>query len=82
MADLLRDRDQRRACRMAQSSVENLNKLGLPKKKGWPQPHKMSSWQDYQSLFCQIELEEQDHQSRSLDCEMGESQDEREPHLG
>ena len=33
-------RDQQRACRMAQASAENFNKLGLLKRKEWPQCHR------------------------------------------
>ena len=46
--------------------------------KVWPQCHKAGSWQGCQSCFCQ---KEQSHLSRSPDCEAGESQGEREPHL-
>ena len=65
----------------ALASAENLNKLGLPKMKEWPQCHKRSSRQECQSFLCRKE-KEQSHQSRSSDHEMGESQNEREPHVG
>ena len=52
--------------------------LGLPKRNGWPQYHKVSNWQERQSRICQ---KEQSHQSKSPGREMGESQGEREPHL-
>ena len=74
-------RYQRRACRIVQISVENLNKPGLPNRNGWPQCHKMSSWQVRPSRLCQTE-KKQSHQSRSPDREMGESRGERKPHLG
>ena len=35
----------------------NLNILGLPKRKEWPQCHKESSWQELQSRLCQKENE-------------------------
>ena len=60
---------------------ENLNILGLPKRKEWLQYHKESSWQERQSRPCQKE-KEQSRLSRSPDHEGGESQDGREPHLG
>ena len=46
-------RDQQRACRMAQAVAENLNILGLPKRKVWPQRHRESSRQVPQSRLCQ-----------------------------
>ena len=36
---------------------KNLNKLGLPKRKEWPQCHKMSSWQGRLSYLCKKEKE-------------------------
>ena len=45
-------RDQQRACRMAQASAE---KLGLPKRKEWPQCHRESSCQERRSRPCQKE---------------------------
>ena len=60
---------------------KNWNKLGLPKKKEWPQCHRESSWQERQSRPCQKE-KEQSRQSRVPDHEGGESQGGREPHLG
>ena len=59
---------------------KNLNKLGLLKRKEWPQCHRERSWQVRQRRLCQKE-KEQSRQSRSPDREMGESQGEREPHL-
>ena len=50
-------RDQQRACRMAQASAKNLNKLGLLKRKEWPQCHRESSWQVRRSHRCQKEKE-------------------------
>ena len=60
---------------------KNLNKLGLLKRKEWPQCHRESSWKVRQSQPCQKE-KEQSRQSRVPDREKGESQSEREPHLG
>ena len=60
---------------------KNLNILGLPKRKEWPQCHRESSWQERRSLPCQKE-KEQSRLSRVPDHEGGESQDGREPHLG
>ena len=60
---------------------KNLNILGLPKRKEWPQCHRESSWQERRSCPCQKE-KEQSRQSRVPDHEGGESQDGREPHLG
>ena len=51
-------RDQQRACMMAQASAENLNKLGLLKRKEWPQCHRKSSWQERRSRYCQKEKEQ------------------------
>ena len=62
---------------MAQASAE---KLGLPKRKEWPQCHRESSWQERRSRPCQKE-KEQSRQSRAPDHEGGESQSGREPHL-
>ena len=53
----------------------SLNKLSLLKRNGWSQCHKVNTWQGCQSCFCQKE-KEQRHQSRSPDCEMGESKGE------
>ena len=36
---------------------KNLNILGLPKRKEWPQCHKVSSWQGRHSRLCQNEKE-------------------------
>ena len=58
----------------------NVNLLGLPKRKEWPQCHRESSWQVRWSRLCQKE-KEQSCQSRIPDHEGGESQGEREPHL-
>ena len=60
---------------------KNLNKLGLPKRKEWPQCHRESSWQECQSRPCQKE-KEQSRLSRVSDYEDGENQGGREPHLG
>ena len=60
---------------------KNLNILGLPKRKEWPQCHRNSSWQVRRSRPCQKE-KEQCRLSRAPDHEGGESQDGREPHLG
>ena len=60
---------------------KKLSILGLPKRKGWPRCHKVSSWQVRQSRLCQKEKEE-NHLSRSPDRKEEESQGEREPHLG
>ena len=54
----------------------------LAERKGWPWCHKESNWQVRKSCFCQLE-KEQSHLSRVPDRIMvGESQVEREPHLG
>ena len=58
---------------------KNLNILGLPKRKEWPQCHRESSWQERRSRPCQ---KEKSRLSRVPDHEGGESQDGREPHLG
>ena len=60
---------------------KNWNILGLPKRKEWPQCHRESSWQERRSRLCQKE-KEQSRLSRVPDHEGGESQGEREPHLG
>ena len=60
---------------------KNLNKLGLPKRKEWPQCHRESSWQERRSRPCQKE-KEQSHLSRVPDHEGGESQGGQEPHFG
>ena len=60
---------------------KNWNKLGQPKRKGWPQCHRESSWQERRSRPCQKE-NKQSRLSKVPDHEMGESQDVREPHLG
>ena len=36
---------------------KNLNILGLPKRKEWPQCHRESSWQERRSRLCQKEKE-------------------------
>ena len=59
---------------------KNLNILGLPKRKEWPQCHRESSWQERRSPPCQKE-KEQSRLSKAPDYE-GESQGGREPHLG
>ena len=60
---------------------KNWNKLGLLKRKEWPQCHRDSSWQERRSRPCQKE-KEQSRRSRVPGDEGGESQDGREPHLG
>ena len=60
---------------------KNWNKLGLPKRKEWPQCHRESSWQERRSRPCQKE-KEQSRLFRVPDHEEEESQDGREPHLG
>ena len=60
---------------------KNWNKLGLLKRKEWPQCHRESSWQVRQSRPCQKE-KEQSRLSKAPDHEGGESQSGREPHLG
>ena len=35
--------------------LKNLNKMSLPKRKGWPWRHKVSSWKGRQSRLCQKE---------------------------
>ena len=58
---------------------KNLNILGLPKRKEWPQHHRESSWQEHWSHLCQ---KEQSRLSRVPDHEGGESQGGQELHLG
>ena len=60
---------------------KNWSKLGLPKRKEWPQCHRESSWQERRSRPCQKE-KEQSRLSRVPGHEGGESQGGREPHLG
>ena len=60
---------------------KNLNILGLPKRKEWPQCHRESSWQVRRSRLCQKE-KEQSRLFRVPDHNGGESQGGREPHLG
>ena len=60
---------------------KNWNLLGLLKRKEWPQCHRESSWQVRRSRPCQKE-KEQSRLSRVPHHEVGESQGEREPHLG
>ena len=69
-------RDQQRACREGQASAENLEILGLLKRKEWPQCHRESSWQVRRSRLCQKE-QEQSRLSRVPD-HGGESQVGRE----
>ena len=56
---------------------KNLNILGLPKRKGWLQCYRASSWQVHvrQSLFCQKE-KEHSYLSGLPDREVRESQGE------
>ena len=65
-------------CRLQQ---RNLNILGLPKRKEWPQCHRESSWQERRSRPCQKE-KEQSRLSKAPDHEGGKSQGGREPHFG
>ena len=58
---------------------KNLNILGLPQRKEWPQCHRESSWQERRSRPCQ---KEQIRLSRVPDRKGTESQGGREPHLG
>ena len=60
---------------------KNLNILGLPKRKEWPQCHRESRWQGRQSRLC-LKEKEQSRLSRVPDYEGGESPGDREPHLG
>ena len=67
---------------MAQAPVEKLKHTGPPKKERVaPVSPRESSWQVHQSRFCQKE-KELNRQSRVPDRKGGESQGEREPHLG
>ena len=56
---------------------KNWNKLGLPKRKEWPQCHRESSWQERRSRPCQEE-KEQSRLFKAPDHEGGESQGGRE----
>ena len=60
---------------------EKLEHLGLPKREGWPQRYKVSSWQGRRSLFCQKELG-QSHSPKSRNREMEESQSGQESSFG
>ena len=60
---------------------KNWSKLGLPKRKEWPQCHRESSWQERRSRPYQKE-KEQSRLSRAPDHEGRESQDGQEPHPG
>ena len=60
---------------------KNLNILGLPKRKEWPQCHRESSWQECRSRPYQ-KKKEQSRLSKAPDHDGGESQGGREPHLG
>ena len=60
---------------------KNWNKLGLPKRKKWPQCHRESSWQERRSRLCQKE-KEQSRLSRVSGHEGGETLGGQEPHLG
>ena len=65
---------------MAQVSAEKLEHTGpTEKERVFSLPE--SSWQVRESRLCQEE-KEQSRMSRVLDRKMGESQGEREPHLG
>ena len=59
---------------------KNLNTLGLPIRKEWPQCHRKSSWQERRSRSYQKE-KEQSRLSGVPDHHEGESQVGREPHL-
>ena len=61
--------------------LKNLNKLHLPKRKGWSKRHKVSRWQGPPSHLCQ-KKKEQNHQSRSPNHEMEKSQCEQKVCLG
>ena len=64
---------------------KNLKILSLPKRRVWPQCNRKSRWQVRQSRLFQKEKEQSNRPirlSRSPDRKGGESQDEREPHLG
>ena len=82
MADLL---VQLRPAKSVQNgkgfSGKNLNKLGLPKRKKWPQCDRESSWQERRSRPCQKENKQSRH-SRVPDHGKEETQGGREPHLG
>ena len=65
---------------MAQALAENLNTLGLPKRREWPEDPKNSCCQVRQSHLFQKEKEMR-RLSRSLDCGVEEIQGEQEPHL-
>ena len=60
---------------------KNWNKLGLPKRKEWPQCHRANKWQVRRSRPCQKE-KEQSRLSRVPGHEGGKSQGGRGPHLG
>ena len=51
---------------------KNLSILGLPKRKEWPQCHRMSSWQVRQSRPCQNK-KEQSRLSKAPNCKVRES---------
>ena len=56
---------------------KNLIILGLPKRKKWPQCHKVSSWQVRQAVFAKRKR----NRVACPDHEVGESQGERETYL-
>ena len=60
---------------------KNLCILGLLKRKEWLQCHRENSWQIRQSRLC-LKKKKQNCLSKVPDREVGESQGEREPHLG
>ena len=60
---------------------KNVNILGLPKSKEWPQCHRESSWQERRSRPCQKE-NEHSRLFKAPDQEGRESQGGREPHPG
>ena len=74
-------RDQQRGAEWRRLQRKNLNILGLPKKKEWPQCHSESSWQERHSRLFQKE-KEQSFLSKALNRMVGENQGEREAHLG
>ena len=57
--------------------LQRKNLLGLQKRKEWSQCHNESSWQVRQNRPSQ-KVQEQSHQCRLPNCEVGESQGERE----
>ena len=81
MADLLVLPRPAKSVQNGAGAGRDWNKLGLPKRKEWPQCHRESSWQERRSRLCQKE-KEQSRRFRVPDHEGGGSQGGREPHLG